>query len=63
MSTTMSISGVSSGEFPGPYEIKTLKLAQDQAKLEGEQAVSLIEQAAPAAPRADGTGQLVDTIA
>lgn len=42
------------------YETKVLRLAQDQTRREGEQAVELIERAAP---DPDGKGATVDTYA
>lgn len=42
------------------YETKVTRLAQDQARREGEQAVELIEQSAP---DPDGKGAAIDTYA
>ena len=62
----MSISQVSASSPQGPVQV--VKKVQDQAELEGQQAVALIQAAGQAAPASDAassgaTGQLVSTVA
>jgi hypothetical protein len=56
----MNVSGPSRPD-PGAYAVRVARVAQDQQKQEGEQAVALIEQAAAPAPRRPGA--LIDVIA
>jgi hypothetical protein len=61
---TPSLTGVDpTSEVATEYSNKVLKLAHDQARQDGQQAVALIESAAPPAPGPDGKGQLVNTYA
>lgn len=56
----MEISGV---DPQGGYAIRVQKLAQDQQKVEGAQAVELIEQSAPPPVGANGEGSHINTYA
>ena len=57
----MSISGVTGPDGSSAYAMKVVKLAQDQAKVEGRAAVALIEQSRPPTAEHGGRGGLVDT--
>lgn len=57
----MSISGLSE-QAAVAYGVRCEKLAQDQQKREGEQAVALIEASAPT-PGPEGQGTHVDVLA
>ncbi len=50
----MSIKGLSGLESGGAYDMKLAKIAQDQAKVEGEATTALIEQAQPPPPESPG---------
>lgn len=56
--------GLTGPQIAHNYSVKVERLAQDQMRREGEQAVQLIEQARNV-PRTspDGLGQLIDTYA
>jgi hypothetical protein len=57
----MNVSGT--GVDPSnPYSVRVAKLAQDQQKLQGEQAVAMIESASPAVGP-NGEGSHINTVA
>lgn len=58
----MNISGLSD-QGAVSYGVRCEKLAQDQQKREGEQAVALIEASSPTSPGPDGQGTHVDVVA
>lgn len=59
----MTISGVTNPDPSSAFDMKVAKLAQDQAKVEGQQAVALIEQSAPPPAEPGGPGSRVNTYA
>lgn len=59
----MTISGVTTPDGTSAYAMKIEKVAQDQAKVDGQAAVALIEQSGPPPAEPGGPGSLINTYA